>query len=75
MRCEVRVVAKRFVTCGASSSAITSFFTRPQQKKKRPDAASFAGQPGLERRSCWSMSLYRTIGPAIRCGKSDTNAA
>ena len=44
MRCRCAWFPKRFVTCGASSSAITSFFTSPQQKKKSPEAANFAGR-------------------------------
>ena len=47
---------EELVDVGASVSAISSFFARPQAKKKSREAASPAVSRGAQPRSCGSMS-------------------
>jgi hypothetical protein len=46
--------------------------TRPEERKNAPRAAASEVSLGVNRLSCGPRSVKRTIGPAIRYGKSAT---
>ena len=60
----------------ASRSAISTFFAKPTVKITRPVPmrCHIPARSGSAA-NCGTSSLWRTIGPAIRCGNSSTNSA